>query len=81
MVPSFSTQRENKTTFIYKMIFNTESIKSFQKNLYETDWEETENSKNQDKAYTTVLQKAIALYDNYFPKEKIKLKAKDLKRS
>ena len=63
------------------MIFNTESVKSFQKNLYETDWEETENSKNQDKAYTTVLQKAIALYDNYFPKEKIKLKAKDLKRS
>ena len=80
-MPSFSTQRENKTTFIYKIIFNTESIKSFQKNLYETDWEETENSKNQDKAYTTVLQKAIALYDNYFPKEKIKLKAKDLKRS
>ena len=80
-MPSFSTQRENKTTFIYKIIFNTESIKSFQKNLYETDWEETENSKNQDKAYTTVLQKAIALYDNHFPKEKIKLKAKDLKRS
>ena len=80
-MPSFSTQRENKTTFIYKIIFNTESIKSFQKNLYETDWEETENSKNQDKTYTTVLQKAIALYDNYFPKEKIKLKAKDLKRS
>ena len=80
-MPSFSTQRENKTTFIYKIIFNTESIKSFQKNLYETDCEETENSKNQDKAYTTVLQKAVALYDNYFPKEKIKLKAKDLKRS
>ena len=31
LVPPTSTQRENKTTFIYKRIFNTESIESFKK--------------------------------------------------
>ena len=75
LVPSSSTQRENKTTFIYKRILNTESIKSFKKKLFETGWEETENSKNPHEAYTTFLQKLITLYDNYFPKKKIKLKA------
>ena len=41
LVPSSPPQRGNKTTFIYKRIFNTESIESFKKKLYETDWEET----------------------------------------
>lgn len=31
LVPPSSTQRENKTTFIYKRIFNTESTESFKK--------------------------------------------------
>ena len=31
LVPLSSTQRENKTTFIYNRIFNTESIESFKK--------------------------------------------------
>ena len=33
LVPPSSTQRENKTTFIYKIIFNTESIESFKKTI------------------------------------------------
>ena len=60
---------ENKTTFIYKRIFDIESIESFEKKLYETEWEETESSKNPDEAYTTFVQKFIVLYDNYFPKK------------
>ena len=66
LVPSSSTQRENKTTFIYKRISHTKSIESFKKKLYQTDWEETETSKTPDEAYTTFLQKFIAMYDNYF---------------
>ena len=70
LVPSSSTQRENKTTFIYKRISHTKSIESFKKKLYQTDWEETETSKTPDEAYTTFLQKFIAMYDNYFFKKK-----------
>ena len=55
-----------KTTFIYKRISHTKSIESFKKKLYQTDWEETETSKTPDEAYTTFLQKFIAMYDNYF---------------
>ena len=38
-------QRENNTTFIYKIIFNTESIESFEKIINETGLEDTETSK------------------------------------
>ena len=38
-------------------------------------------SKNPDETYTTFLQKFIVSYNNYFPKRKIKLKAKDLESS
>ena len=66
MVPSSSTQRENKTIFIYKRIFNTKSTESFKKKLYETDWEENETSKTPEEAYTTFV-----LHDNYFPKNRL----------
>ena len=49
LVPSPSTQRENKADFIYEGLFNTESIESFDKKLYETDWEETETLNFQTK--------------------------------
>ena len=69
LVPSFSTQRENKATFNYKRILNTESTESFKRKMYETDEEETESFFNPDEAYSTFLEKFIDLYDNYFPKE------------
>ena len=74
MGPPSSTQRENTATFTtYKRIFNTKSIESFKKKLYEKDWEETESSKNPDEAYTTSCMIIIYL------KKNIKLKAEDLK--
>ena len=71
LVPSSPTQRENKTTFIYKRIFNIESIESFKKKLYEIDWEETEISKTPGEAYATFLQMFIVLCDKHFPCIKI----------
>ena len=69
LVLSSSTQRENKTIFIYNRILNTESIESFRKKSYKTDWEKTETSKIPDETYATSLQKFIVLYDNYFLKK------------
>ena len=76
LVPSSSSQRENKTTFVHKIIFNTELTESFKKKLHETDWEETGSSKNPQEAYTTFLQKFIVLYHNYFPKNTLNWKQK-----
>ena len=56
---------------VYRRIFNTESIEPCGKNLYETDWEETESSKYPDKAWKAYLQKFIVLYDNYFSKKRL----------
>ena len=71
MVPSSSKQGENKTTFICTRIFNTESIESFKRKLYEADWIETETSKTPDEAYRAFLQKFIVLYGNCFPKKRL----------
>ena len=38
LVSLSSKQRENKTYFIYKRIFNTESNESFKKKIYKTHW-------------------------------------------
>ena len=66
LIPSSSTQKENKTNLFIKKIFNTESFESFEKKLYKTAWEETLTSKTLCKAYTTFLQKFIVLYDKIF---------------
>ena len=47
---------ESKATFIYKRVFDTESIESFKKKLSETDSQETESYENSDEAYATFLQ-------------------------
>ena len=46
----FAMQQESKTTFICKIVFNTELIESFKKKLYDTDCEETETSKTPGEA-------------------------------
>ena len=56
LVPSFWTQMESKATFIYKRVFDTESIESFKKKLSETDSQETESYENSDEAYAIFLQ-------------------------
>ena len=75
LIPSSSTQWENKTIFIDKIIFNAESVESFKRKLYETYWKETKASKIPDEAYATLLLSGMKI----FFLRKIKLKAKDLK--
>ena len=48
-----------------------ESIESFKKKIYETDWEETETSRTPGEGYTIFLQKFIVLHDKYFPKKRL----------
>ena len=74
LIPSSSTQWENKKSFI-KIIFNAESVESFKRKLYETYWKETKASKIPDEAYATLLLSGMRI----FFLRKIKLKAKDLK--
>ena len=48
-----------------------ESIESFKKKIYETDWEETGTSRTPGEGYTIFLQKFIVLHDKYFPKKRL----------
>ena len=66
-----------KNTVIFKRVFDTESTELFKQKLYETNWDEIEDSRNPDETYKSFLNKFSDLYDTYFPKQQIKLKSKD----
>ena len=69
---------ENKTSFIFKRIFNVETINSFKQDLYKMNWKDTEAFTDLNEAYKAFLERFLLLYDKNFPIRKIKIKAKDL---
>ena len=40
-----------KNTFIFKRVFDTESIELFKHKLYETNWDDSEVSENPDEVF------------------------------
>ena len=69
---------ENKVTYITKRITKQDAIKKFNQDLYKTSWDDIIKNKNPNEAYNMFLQKVKVLYDQYFPKQYIKIKEKDL---
>ena len=79
IIPSLMKQTNNtKNTFIFKRVFNTESIELFKHKLYETNLDDIEVSENPDEVYKSFLNKFSNLCDTYFSKKQIKLKSKYL---
>ena len=66
------------TTTIYKRFINNETIQYFRILLNNVTWEEVENTDCPEKACNTFLDKFQVIYDQAFPKTKIKLKTKSL---
>ena len=64
--------------YIYKRIINNNAIEMFRQKLHETDWAETETSRNPNVRYKIFFKKILSLYDEYFPIKIIKLKTKDM---
>ena len=79
MIPSTKCKIENKTSFIFKRIFNFDAANTFKQDLHKTNWKDTEVFTDPNEAYKAFLERLLLLYDNYFPLRKIKTKAKDLK--
>ena len=78
IIRSTKPKIENKTSFIFKRIFNFETINSFKQNLYKTNWKDIEASTDSNEAYKAFLERFLFLYDKNFPIRKIKIKANDL---
>ena len=70
---------ENKVTQITKRITKQDAIEKFNQDLYKTSWDDIIKNKNPNEAYNMFLQKVKVLYDQYFPKQYIKIKEKDLR--
>ena len=52
IIPSSMKQTNNtKNTFIFKRVFDTESIELFKHKLYETNWDDSEVSENPDEVF------------------------------
>ena len=78
IIPSMKTKTKNETSFLYKRNFNTDAKHAFQNELYETNWKDIETFTDPNETYKAFLEKFLILYDKYFPKQKIKVKTKDL---
>ena len=78
IIPSMKTKIKNETSFLYKRNFNTDAKHAFQNELYGTNWKDIETFTDPNEAYKAFLETFLILYDKYFPKQKIKVKTKDL---
>ena len=78
IIPSTKPKIENKTSFIFKRIFNFEAINTFKQDLHKTNSKDIEAFTDSNEAYKAFLERFLFLYDKYFPIRKIKIKAKDL---
>ena len=65
-----------KHTTIFKRHINDNSINDFKTILNEANWESLLNINCPNKAYDSFLQSFLSLYDEAFPKVKIKIKTK-----
>ena len=64
---------EAKEEFMYKRNYSSNSIETFKQKLREENWNEVKQSNNANKSYTKFSEICTSLYEECFPKFKIKL--------
>ena len=79
IIPSTKPKIENKTSFIFKRVFNFEIINTFKQDLYRTNWKDIEAFTDPSEAYKAFLERFLLLFDKNFPVRKIKIKANSWK--
>ena len=65
---------ENKHTYIYKTVITDDTTKRFNQSLYWSDWAEIETCYNPSERYKLFIKKFLFIYENVFPRKKIKVK-------
>ena len=63
--------------YIHKQILNETSIESFRPRLREIKWDNLKTSNDSNLTYNEFLDTFPSLYDHYFPRVKIKVKARN----
>ena len=58
---------ENKTSLIFKRIFNFEAINTFKQDLHKTNWKDIEAFGDPNEAYKSFLERFLLPYDKYVP--------------
>lgn len=69
---------ENKYTNVYKRVITDDATERFNQALHKSDWDEIETCDNPSKCYKLFLKNFLTIYENIFPRKKIKLKIKDI---
>ena len=62
-----------KTQFLYKRIINENSIKVFKFKIHESSWGIIKSIKDLNESYKKFIAIITAIYDEYFPKSRIKV--------
>ena len=63
---------------MYKRVITDEATERFKQALYCTDWLEKETCDNLSECYKLFFKKFLTIYENFFPRKKIKLTFKDI---
>ena len=71
-------ENKNEVTHIYKRNINSEMVEKFNQKLYKIDWNEVKSCKHPSESYEIFRTKFLSIYDDFFPKKKIKVKSKDI---
>ena len=66
IISSLKFSSKNKVFYIYKKLFNKQSIINFKIKLFDIDWQETETLHNPCSVYAYFLEQFSTLYDYIF---------------
>ena len=68
------SEKKTKERFIFSRDLSDISMKKFRYSLHTVSWDSITNSSDTNKAYDNFIEILSSLYDECFPKKKIKLK-------
>ena len=72
------SQKHSNTKHKYKRSYNEEDIKAFNQRLLSVNWDEVKNCDDPNEAYKQFFNIFNSIYDLYFPKVFVRLKAKHI---
>ena len=70
--------QSQKVQYVHKRNYDEKAIESFNQRLREIGWAELKKCEGPNEAYKHFFETFISVYDNFFPKVKVRIKTKSL---
>ena len=70
--------QSQKVQNVHKRNVDGKAVKSFKQRLREIHWEELKKCEDPNETYKHFFETFIAVYDNFFPKVKVRIKTESL---